>query len=75
MTKEKSFEENLNRLESIVSDLEKNELNLEDALKVFEESHALIKKCETELKTAEQKVKKLIKIDDDSDDKFQLELM
>lgn len=75
MDKSNSFEENLNRLEKIVSDLEKNELNLDDALKVFEESHDLIKKCENELKSAEQKVKKLIKNDDDSSDKFQLELM
>lgn len=75
MAKEVSFETNLKRLEEIVASLENNELDLDLALKVFEESQKLIIECEKDLKSAEQKVKKLIKGDDSSDDTFQLELV
>ena len=71
----KTFESNLSRLEEIVTNLEQNELNLSDALSVFEENQILIKNCESDLKKAEQKVKKLIKSDSEDGDSFQLELI
>ncbi|HPO30942.1 MAG TPA: exodeoxyribonuclease VII small subunit, partial [Candidatus Hydrogenedentes bacterium] len=59
--KEKSFEENLERLETIVRELELGTLSLEDALRRFEEGVRLYRLCEERLKDAEQRVEILLK--------------
>ena len=58
--KKKSFEASVQRLEEIVSLLERGDVPLEDALKLFEEGTKLVKECAGLLDTAEQKVKLLI---------------
>lgn len=58
---EKSFEENLARLEELVAALEKGDVPLADSLKLFEEGTALIGACEKMLDAAEQQVVKLAK--------------
>jgi exodeoxyribonuclease VII small subunit len=55
------FEECLQRLEKIVDQLEKGEIPLEQALKLFEEGIALSNNCRTELEDAEGKVEILLK--------------
>ena len=67
----KKFEQAMNRLEEIVSQLEEEELALDDSLKIFEEGMELSKFCYEKLNQAEQKLKKLVK----KDNGFQLELM
>jgi exodeoxyribonuclease VII small subunit len=57
----KSFEEALNRLESLVRELEDGEVPLEKALAAFEEGQVLIKFCEKKLQAAEQTLKQLAK--------------
>ena len=59
-TKQLSFEEAMARLEAIVSQLEKGDLPLEEALTLFEEGAGLMKQCSQALDTAEQKVAKLL---------------
>jgi exodeoxyribonuclease VII small subunit len=54
------FESALARLEKIVTDLEKGDLPLEDALKRFEEGVHLSKSCLKVLEEAEQKVEILL---------------
>ncbi len=54
------FEKKLNRLQEIVTDMEKGDLSLEDSLKFFEEGVKLSRDCQSELSAAELKVKKLI---------------
>ena len=54
------FEKKLNRLQEIVTDMEKGNLSLEDSLKFFEEGVKLSRDCQSELSAAELKVKKLI---------------
>lgn len=54
---ENSFEASLASLETIVSDMEKGELSLEDALGAFEKGINLVRNCEEQLKSAEQRVK------------------
>ena len=49
----------LERLEEIVSLLEKGDAKLADSLALFEEGTSLLKKCSTMLDKAEQKVIKL----------------
>jgi exodeoxyribonuclease VII small subunit len=53
------FEKALLSLEKIVHSLESGQLELEDALKAFEEGIQLSRQCQKALDTAEQKVKLL----------------
>jgi exodeoxyribonuclease VII small subunit len=55
------FEECLQRLEKIVDQLEKGEIPLEQALKLFEEGIQLSNSCRKELEEAEGKVEILLK--------------
>lgn len=55
------FEECLQRLEKIVDELEKGNVPLEQALKLFEEGMQLSSSCRKELEEAEGKVEILLK--------------
>ncbi len=55
------FEEALARLESIVAELERGELPLEDSMRIFEEGIKLSKVCLKMLEEAERKVEILVK--------------
>ena len=57
--KEKSFEENITRLEEIVSCLERGDVLLADSLALFEEGTKLVSVCTGMLDEAEQKVVRL----------------
>ena len=61
-----SFEESLKKLETIVEQLEKGDLALEDSLKLFEEGVNLSAACKQELEAAEGKVQMLVKQRDGS---------
>jgi len=61
-----SFEESLKRLETVVDQLEKGELTLEESLKLFEEGVNLTANCKQELDAAEVKVQMLVKQRDGS---------
>jgi exodeoxyribonuclease VII small subunit len=55
------FEDCLQQLEKIVEQLERGDLPLEDALKLFEEGMRLSSFCRKELESAEGKVEILLK--------------
>ena len=55
------FEDSLQRLEKIVAELEKGNVPLEQALKLFEEGVQLSADCRKELEEAEGKVEILLK--------------
>jgi exodeoxyribonuclease VII small subunit len=55
------FEECLQRLEEVVNQLERGEVPLEQALKLFEEGVQLSGSCRKELEEAEGKVQILLK--------------
>ncbi len=57
----KDFENGLARLEGIVGELEKGELALEKALKLFEEGITISRFCNAKLDKAERKVEILLK--------------
>ena len=61
-----SFEESLKKLESIVDQLEKGDLALEESLKLFEQGVELSTSCKKELDAAEGKVQMLVKQRDGS---------
>jgi exodeoxyribonuclease VII small subunit len=56
MNKKKSFEESVQRLEQIVSELEHGEIKLDDMLKLYEEGSGLIKECLEKLDDVEKKI-------------------
>ncbi len=58
--KKKTFEASVARLEEIVALLERGDVPLEDALKLFQEGTALCKECTGLLDKAEQQVKILV---------------
>ena len=59
--KKPSIEDSLNNLESILKKMESNEGTLKENLDWFEEGIGIVKDCQAELKSAEQKVFNLVK--------------
>ena len=64
MSEEKviNFEEELNRLKQIVNDIQQKDLSIDESLKLYEEGQKIIATLEQELKKAEDKVEKVIKV-------------
>lgn len=58
---DKTFEENMTRLEEIVTRLEKGDVPLSQSLSLFEEGTRLVAACRAELDQAEQQVVRLMK--------------
>ncbi len=53
----KTFEQNLRRLEEIVRAMERGDVALEESLKLFQEGTELVRSCGKLLDNAEQQVK------------------
>ena len=53
---EMSFEQAMAELEQVVRQLENGDVALEDSIKLYERGDALKKRCEAQLKSAEEKV-------------------
>lgn len=67
MNKEnKTFEENLQRLEQIVRAMERGDVPLEESLKLFQEGTELVRNCSKLLDDAELQVKKVMTAADGS---------
>ena len=64
MSEEKNvnFEEELNRLKQIVNDIQQKDLSIDESLKLYEEGQKIIAELSLELKKAEDKVEKVIKV-------------
>lgn len=62
MTKEKevTFEDSLNELEKIVKDLENGNIPLDTAIDEFNKAIKFAKICDEKLKSAEEKVNKIL---------------
>ena len=56
----KSFEENMARLEQIVRAMEHGDVALEESLKLFQEGTELVRSCGKMLDEAELQVKKIL---------------
>ena len=54
-----SFEDALDQLETIVNDLERGDVSLDESIKTYERGEALKKHCATLLQAAEDKVEKI----------------
>lgn len=58
--KNKTFEENMQRLEQIVRAMERGDVPLEESLKLFQEGTKLVECCGKLLDEAELQVKKIV---------------
>lgn len=58
--KNKTFEENMQRLEQIVRAMEKGDVPLEDSMKLFQEGTGLVAACSKLLDDAELQVRKIM---------------
>lgn len=58
--KNKTFEENMQRLEQIVRSMERGEVALEESLKLFREGTELVSACEKLLENAQLQVNKVL---------------
>lgn len=67
---EKTFEENLKELETIVTELEKGELTLDESISKFERGIEVSKECNAKLENAEKKINILL---DGKEEKFEVE--
>lgn len=56
----KTFEENMHRLEQIVRAMERGDVALEESLKLFQEGTELVRNCGKLLDEAELQVKKIL---------------
>ena len=66
-TKDKSFEESMNRLEESINDLEENEKPLDETITLFEEGLQLVKACDTKLKKFESQINDVIRKNGEND--------
>ncbi len=67
MTKIVKFEDAVKRLETIVSEMESEDLELERSLALFEEGIKLVRQCTAKLDEAKKKVEILVKKGDRMD--------
>ena len=58
-----NFEENMEKLEEIVTELEKGDLNLDSSISKFEEGIKISKECNKILEEAEKKINILLQKD------------
>ena len=54
------FKQSMSRLEQLIAALEKNEIELEDAIALFEEGLQLVNSCDSQLKNFENRVQELL---------------
>jgi exodeoxyribonuclease VII small subunit len=70
---ELSFEEAYAELEETVSQLERGDLSLEEAIELFERGQALAARCNVQLDAAELKVRQLLPGDEGETVPFEME--
>lgn len=62
----RTFEENMQRLEQIVRAMERGDVPLEESLKLFQEGTELVRSCNSLLEKAQLQVKKIMTAPDGS---------
>lgn len=60
MAKEKKFEEKMNLLETIITELESGTSSLEESIQKYTEAMKLVSECDKELKSVEEQVSKMV---------------
>ena len=60
MAKEEKFEDKIKELESIINDLESDDINLDDSIDKYTKAMKLVKECDEKLKNVEEQVNKIV---------------
>ena len=60
MEKKVKFEEKMQNLETIINDLENGDIDLDESIEKYTKAMQLVKECDTELKSVEEQVSKLV---------------
>ncbi len=60
MKKNMTFENSLKRLEDIVSEMENSQLDIDKAMKLFEEGVSLVNQCSAKLDETKKKIEILV---------------
>lgn len=55
------FEEAYNLLETILEKMNTGKLSLEESMELYEQAHALVRTCESQLTDAEKKIEIMVK--------------
>ena len=63
-SEEKSFEELMEELENITTKLEKEQISLDESVKLFEEGMNISKECNKKLEEAERRITMLVETKD-----------
>jgi len=66
--KDLKFEDKVKMLEEIISALESGDVSLDDSINKYTEAMKLIKECDDELKSVEEKVNKVVLENGDLED-------
>ena len=61
-TKEKTFEEKIKELETIVNELESGEIDLDSSIEKYTNAMKLVKECDEKLKNIEEQVNKIVTV-------------
>ena len=67
MAKKETFKQSMERLDAIIEALDRNEIELEDAIKLFEEGLQLVINCDAQLKQFEQRMNVLLADEEEED--------
>lgn len=67
MPKKESFKQSMDRLDEIIARLNQNEVELEEAITLFEEGLKLVKQCDARLKQFEQRVSVLSEVKEEEE--------
>jgi len=73
MKKDMTFEEKLNKLEEIVSELEQGNIDLDDAINKYTEAMKIAKECSKKLDDATKAVNKILNAEGNLEDFKELE--
>lgn len=60
MAEKETFKQSMQRLDDIIALLDKNEIELEEAIRLFEEGLHLIKNCDKQLTNFESRMQELL---------------
>ena len=58
--KKKKFEDKINELEEIIKDLESGNVSLEDSIEKYTNAMKLVRECDEQLKSVEEKINKIV---------------
>lgn len=68
MKEKLTFKQSIERLDEIIEQLNQNEVELEDAITLFEEGLHLVKDCDGQLKHFEQRMTEVLNEEDQKDE-------